>query len=205
VCAIIVGVFNFITAILAALAPIILGWKHSDEWAWNADTKVVIYVIVCSIIFLFWSIIIPILQDKVNSYNNEYFERYIFFEFDKINIYINYLKKIYPKRVKEFNAALKNKKISKREQGNIINRPVSLDTPFSWDVRRVFKGKTSRYGSEYDIIKYILFIEIFSIIYHNKFKKHQLKEVISKYIRGKRSENVSEFNKNFNKYIKTKL
>jgi hypothetical protein len=33
VCAIIVGIFNFVTAILAAAAPIILGWSHTESRA----------------------------------------------------------------------------------------------------------------------------------------------------------------------------
>jgi hypothetical protein len=72
-------------------------------------------------------------------------------------------------------------------------------------VRRVFKNKVSRYGNEYDIIKYILFIQIFSIVYNDKIKKAQLKDHISRYVRGKNPEDANEFNKNFNKFIKDKI
>jgi hypothetical protein len=51
ICGLVIGCFDFITAILASSAPIILG-RINDEYAWFADTKVIIYIITTSFIFL---------------------------------------------------------------------------------------------------------------------------------------------------------
>jgi len=200
-CAFIVGGFDLITAILAALSPIIFG-RIEEEYAWFADTKVILYVIMTSVIFFIWAILIPLLQDKVIEKDNEYFSQYSFFDYTKLNVYLRYLKKIYPKRVKQFNKSIKNK----INLNDIRFTPVHADEPFSYDTRRVFRNHNSKYGSEWFLIKYCLFIEIYSTILKEMSEgKMSLKENINKFMRNRDKKKNSEFNEHLLKLIEKKI
>jgi hypothetical protein len=55
ICSIIVGIFNFFTAVFAALAPIYMHFykeQENNEAAWKADQKVILYIIMAALIFL---------------------------------------------------------------------------------------------------------------------------------------------------------
>ncbi|GMO14874.1 MAG: hypothetical protein Ta2E_05470 [Mycoplasmoidaceae bacterium] len=201
-CTIIVGVVSFVATALGAVAPIILGWNLETR-AWYADTKIVLYVFVTATIFLLWAVLIPSMQSKILEKDNEYFKRYIYFEYDEIPTYLKYLNNVYKTRVKEFNDSIKTVVINNHEKKSIANRPVGLDEPFSWDTRRVFRGRECKYGNEYDIVKYILFIEIFTIVFNIDNKDSQLKTNINKYIRNTNEQHAEHFNKKFSEFIKT--
>jgi len=200
-CAFIVGGFDLITAILAALSPIIFG-RIEEDYAWYADTKVILYVIMTSVIFFIWAILIPLLQDKVIEKDNEYFSQYSFFDHTKVNVYLRYLKKIYPKRVKQFNTNIKDK----INLNDIRFTPVHNDEPFSYDTRRVFKNHNSKYGNEWYLIKYCLFIEIYSTILKEMHEdKISLKENINKFMKNRDKKKNTEFNNHLLKLIKNKI
>jgi hypothetical protein len=70
-------------------------------------------------------------QKRISDKDNLYFKRYIYFEYEEIDAYIEHLRKIYQTRVKQFNASLKFRKIPNKEKNNIIFTPVEKDAPFS--------------------------------------------------------------------------
>ncbi|MDR3249484.1 MAG: hypothetical protein LBS95_00175 [Mycoplasmataceae bacterium] len=201
ICGLVIGCFDFITAILASSAPIILG-RINDEYAWFADTKVIIYIITTSFIFLLWSVIIPSLQQRIVEKDNEYFYRYSLFQYEKINIYIKYLQKIYKKRVIQFNENLSNKKLKLGEANDIVNKPVGNNQKFSFDTRRVYKDHISKFGNEHDLIKYIMFVEIFTFIHKNELNKTQVKKEINNFLRVKKRVSILVFNKKFLNMVK---
>jgi len=201
ICSIIVGAFDLITAVLAASAPIIYG-RENESWAWFADTKVLLYTIMCSLIFFIWAILIPFLQDKIVEKDNEYFAQYSMFEYSKIKQYLKHLSKLYDKRVKSFNQSIKNK----IDYKDIRFTPVHADEPFSYDTRRVFKGHKSKYGDEWYLIKYCLFAEVYSEILkgiHSSERK--VRENMNKFLRNRDKKKNYQFNKHLLEVLEKRL
>jgi hypothetical protein len=146
--------------------------------------------------------VLPLFYEKLSDRDMEYFKRYVYFEYDKIEEYIGYLQNVYKQRVKEFNEALSSKpELSASEKKNILFTPVKDDEPFSFDTRRVFRGHVSKYGSEYDIMKYILFIEIFTLVFEYDKNDEILKSEINDYIRVPNKDHAIHFNKKFYQFI----
>jgi hypothetical protein len=134
--------------------------------------------------------------------DNEYFNKYVMFEYEKIPEYIKLLEAKFKIRAKEFNKKIASMKLSEKDKKNIIYRPIKKGEVFSWDVRRIYKGKESEYGNEYDLIKYILFVEIYASIVQAEVKEHELKNHIDSFMRVKNEKKIMEFNKKFMKFMK---
>jgi hypothetical protein len=147
-------------------------------------------------------VIIPSLQQRIVEKDNEYFYRYSLFQYEKINIYIKYLQKIYKKRVIQFNENLSNKKLKLGEANDIVNKPVGNNQKFSFDTRRVYKDHISKFGNEHDLIKYIMFVEIFTFIHKNELNKTQVKKEINNFLRVKKRVSILVFNKKFLNMVK---
>jgi len=193
---ILVGVFNFFTAILAALAPIV--YHKNEDYSFNEDEKVIIYIGICATIFLIWSILFPIAQEKLQEKDLEDFDKYEYYEYDKVSEYVEYLKSVYTQRAKEFNS-----KIKKINYRHVNSTPVDSNN-FSYYNRRVFLGKKSKkYGDEYALIKYCVFIQIFEHIHPLGTQKEVIRQHVKRFMFFKDKHVVNNFNqKVLRKYSK---
>jgi hypothetical protein len=147
-----------------------------------------------ALIFLMWSILFPIAQDRLIERGNEYFNRYALFEYEKVPEYIKYLQKIYPIRAKEFNIKIKGAKTNLVDK--ILTTPVGREK-FSYYIRRVYRGHTSKYGDEYDLIKYCVFIQIFEKINEDEIELKDMHLHLKKFMHIKDKETVRKFNNKF--------
>jgi hypothetical protein len=63
--------------------------------------------------------------------DNEYFNRYVLFEYEKIPEYIALLESKFKIRAKEFNEKIEKQSLSEREKNDIVNRPIRPNEKFS--------------------------------------------------------------------------